>query len=75
MSRKIGRLAVVEGEEFGGNSKPLPRVTQVSNTLRIKPDHLKSFDPLTENQRKFYEAYKKRNRRFTGGREQKKRRS
>jgi len=59
MSRKIGRLAVVEGEEFGGNSKPIPRVTQVSNTLRIKPDHLKSFDPLTENQRKFYEAYKR----------------
>jgi phosphate starvation-inducible protein PhoH len=59
MSRKIGRLAVVEGEEFGSNSKPTSRVTQVSNTLRIKPDHLKSFDPLTENQRKFYEAYKR----------------
>ena len=59
MSRKIGKLAVVESEEFGGTSKPIPRVTQVSNTLRIKPDHLKSFDPLTENQRKFYEAYKR----------------
>ncbi len=59
MSRKIGKLAIVENEEFGGNSKPLPKVTQVGNTLRIKPDHLKSFDPLTENQRKFYEAYKR----------------
>ena len=59
MSRKIGKLAVVESEEFGGNSKPLPRVTQVNNALRIKPDHLKAFDPLTENQRKFYEAYKR----------------
>lgn len=58
MSRKISRLAVVESEEFGSNSKPLPRVTQVNNTLRIKPDHLKIFDPLTENQQKFYEAYK-----------------
>ncbi len=59
MSRKIGKLTVIDSEEFGSNSKPIPRVTQVSNTLRIKPDHLKSFDPLTENQRKFYEAYKR----------------
>jgi predicted ribonuclease YlaK len=30
-----------------------------TNTLRIKIDHLKTFDPLTENQRIFYEAYKR----------------
>ena len=30
----------------------------VNNSLRIKPDHLKTFDPLTENQRLFFEMYK-----------------
>lgn len=30
-----------------------------SNTLRIKLDHLKSFDPLTDNQKKFFDAYKR----------------
>mgnify|MGYP003344878496 CR=1 FL=1 len=29
------------------------------NTLRIKLDHLKTFDPLTENQKRFFEAYKR----------------
>ena len=27
--------------------------------LKIKLDHMKTFDPLTDNQRKFYEAYKR----------------
>jgi len=30
-----------------------------SNSLKIKIDHLKTFDPLTENQKKFFEAYKR----------------
>ena len=30
----------------------------VSNALKIKLDHLKTFDPLTENQRRFFELYK-----------------
>ena len=30
----------------------------VSNSLKIKPDHLKTFEPLTENQRLFFEMYK-----------------
>jgi predicted ribonuclease YlaK len=29
-----------------------------SNSLKIKPDHLKTFEPLTENQRLFFEMYK-----------------
>ena len=32
---------------------------RVANTLRIKIDDLKTFDPLTENQKKFFEAYKR----------------
>lgn len=31
---------------------------KVSNGLRIKPDMLKKFDPLTDNQKKFFDAYK-----------------
>jgi phosphate starvation-inducible protein PhoH len=30
-----------------------------TNTLRIKLDDLKTFDPLTENQKKFFDAYKR----------------
>ncbi len=30
-----------------------------NNSLRIKIDHLKTFDPLTDNQRKFFESYKR----------------
>ena len=29
-----------------------------SNSLKIKLDHLKTFEPLTENQRLFFEMYK-----------------
>jgi predicted ribonuclease YlaK len=31
----------------------------VSHALRIKLDHLKTFEPLTENQRLFFDAYKR----------------
>jgi len=31
----------------------------VNNTLKIKLDHLKTFEPLTENQRLFFDAYKR----------------
>lgn len=34
-------------------------VSRTNNTLRIKLDHLKTFDPLTETQQKFFEAYKR----------------
>lgn len=30
-----------------------------SNCLKIKLDHLKTFQPLTENQKKFYDAYRR----------------
>lgn len=33
--------------------------TQASNSLKIRIDHLKTFDPLTDNQKKFFEAYKR----------------
>jgi phosphate starvation-inducible protein PhoH and related proteins len=31
---------------------------QVSNALKLKLDHLKTFEPLTENQAKFFRSYK-----------------
>jgi phosphate starvation-inducible PhoH-like protein len=31
----------------------------MNNALRIKLDHLKTFDPLTENQKTFFDAYKR----------------
>jgi len=40
-----------ENEEF--------RQPSVSNSLKIKLDHLKTFDALTENQQKFFDAYKR----------------
>lgn len=32
---------------------------KVNNSLRIRIDDLKTFDPLTDNQKKFYDAYKR----------------
>ncbi len=33
--------------------------TSNANALKIKIDHLKTFEPLTDNQKKFYDAYKR----------------
>lgn len=35
------------------------RATIPSNSLKIRLDHMKTFDPLTENQRIFFDAYKR----------------
>ena len=35
------------------------RQPSVSNSLKIKLDHLKTFEALTENQQKFFDAYKR----------------
>ena len=32
---------------------------QISNALKIRLDHLKTFDPLTDNQKIFFDAYKR----------------
>ena len=46
------RSDIIENEE---QSRHQP---SVSNSLKIKLDHLKSFDALTQNQQKFFDAYK-----------------
>ena len=45
------RVEANENEEY--------RQASVSNSLKIKLDHLKTFDALTENQQKFFDAYKR----------------
>jgi phosphate starvation-inducible PhoH-like protein len=52
--RPARRDDVIEGDEVQHRHQPI-----ISNSLKIKLDHLKTFEPLTENQRKFFEAYKK----------------
>lgn len=46
------REEVVENEDYKYQHQP------VSNGLKIKLDHLRTFDPLTENQAKFFEMYR-----------------
>jgi len=44
---------VNDSEETNKNIRP------VSNALKMKLDHLKTFDPLTQNQKLFFDAYKR----------------
>ena len=48
------RNDVISMDEYTHTHQPV-----INNTLRIKLDHLKTFEPLTDNQRFFYEAYKR----------------
>ena len=34
-----------------------PVLKAINNTLKIRIDDLKTFDPLTDNQKKFFDAY------------------
>jgi phosphate starvation-inducible PhoH-like protein len=46
------REEVIEGEDHKHQHQP------VSNGLKVKLDHLRTFDPLTDNQAKFFEMYR-----------------
>jgi phosphate starvation-inducible protein PhoH len=41
------------------NTESEVKTTRTSNALKIRIDDLKTFDPLTENQKKYFEAYKR----------------
>ena len=59
MSRK--RTAALESNENTGvslNEKQYTHQPQVSSALKIKLDHLKTFDALTENQQTFFDMYR-----------------
>ena len=47
------RAEFVEAEERKNQHQPV-----VSNALKIKLDHLKTFSALTDNQEKFFTSYK-----------------
>jgi len=51
------RKAVQLKEDHPNNNNQLTHLTVVSNKLRLKLEDLKTIEPLTENQRKFFELY------------------
>jgi phosphate starvation-inducible PhoH-like protein len=50
------RNDVISMDEYTHSHQPL---SITSNALKIKLDHLKTFQPLTDNQKIFFDAYKK----------------
>ena len=53
-NRRTAKLAIVHDAEDRGN-----QIKATNNTLKFKLDHLKTFTPLTNNQKIFYDAYKR----------------
>jgi len=53
MAKRTANLQVVQGESND------PNRTMNSNTLKIKADHLKKFEALTNNQQIFFDAYRR----------------
>jgi len=59
MAKKQANLSVIQAPE--DNDSIIQKISpslRTNNSLRIKIDHLKTFQPLTDNQKKFFEAYK-----------------
>jgi len=54
-TKRAAKLAIVHDIE----ERPTSSRAQTSNALRLKIDHLKTFTPLTDNQKLFYDAYKR----------------
>ena len=56
VTKKTPKIAgeVVTGEEWKVKHQHQP----TGNALKIKLDHLKTFEPLTDNQKTFFEMYK-----------------
>ena len=53
MARKSSATSTEPNENETTNSQ------KKNNTLKIKPDDLKTFEPLTDNQKAFFDAYKR----------------
>ena len=54
-TKRAAKLAIVHDTDERQTSSR----AQTSNALRLKIDHLKTFTPLTDNQKLFYDAYKR----------------
>ena len=63
MARKSSALlkdnSNAHSEFFDPPSEKIQRIKPVNNSLRIRLDDLKTFDPLTPNQKLFFDAYKR----------------
>lgn len=58
MARKLIRPVNESHVTEESNQSPVGR-GELRQGLKIKLDHLKTFDPLTDNQKKFFDAYKR----------------
>jgi len=56
MARKTAAVAV---KVIKDNEQSEPRLKSVNNHLKLRIDDLLTFDPLTENQKLFFDAYKR----------------
>ena len=52
-------MATTRKRQDSNNVIQLEKQNNNPNTLRIKIDHLRTFQPLTENQKLFFDAYKR----------------
>ena len=55
----MARTAAVRKTIDNVQSEPTTRLKQVNNTLKVRIDDLKTFQPLTDNQKLFFDAYKR----------------
>ena len=55
----MARKNVANTEPMDTSNTNRKNPNSINNTLKIRLDDLKTFEPLTENQRKFFEAYKR----------------
>jgi len=51
--------AIVSDPVYFNDYKECRKTTQNNNSLKIRLDDLKTFDPLTDNQKKFFEYYRR----------------
>jgi hypothetical protein len=58
MSRRSSIKPILEYDENGEQKLVLENKPKPQNSLKIRLDNLKTFDPLTENQKKFFDAYR-----------------
>ena len=56
MARKSAAVKTANNEP---DIQSTPKLKAVNNTLRLRLDDLKTFDPLTHNQKLFFDAYKR----------------
>lgn len=56
MARSAKVVKIIENDQC---EPKIHNPVKPNNSLKIKIDDLKTFDPLTENQKLFYESYKR----------------